>query len=320
MGATRASALAVYIQMTFLLVSLGFFLVAGDGRFAPGPEKESLNFLLRAWILPPVSDWPVFAAIGLAAGGIGYCLSAAYRLADAATIAPFEYIGLPLAIFWGWAIFGEWPDPVVWLGCALIVGTTGLEAACFVNPTDPEALPTHEAYCIPVMYLNDAQARTIPEDYGVSIQMVLLKPRSTGDVKLASANPDDMPLVNPNFLSDERDMDEMVKGLRYFRETMNQSPLADRIAEGMAPTDYSDAALRDHCRRVVKTNFHPAGTAKMGADGDPMAVLDARMRVRGVEGLRVCDMSAVPDIPAGNTNAPAMVLGDRCAEMVLGRL
>ena len=58
----------------------------------------------------------------------------------------------------------------------------------------------------------------------------------------------------------------------------------------------------------------------MGADGDPMAVLDARMRVRGVEGLRVCDMSAVPDIPAGNTNAPAMVLGDRCAEMVLGRL
>ena len=161
---------------------------------------------------------------------------------------------------------------------------------------------------------------TIPEDYGVSIQMVLLKPRSTGDVKLASANPEDMPLVNPNFLSDERDMDEMVKGLRYFRETMNQSPLADRIAEVVAPTDYSDAALRDHCRRVVKTNFHPAGTAKMGADGDPMAVLDARMRVRGVEGLRVCDMSAVPDIPAGNTNAPAMVLGDRCAEMVLGRL
>ena len=200
------------------------------------------------------------------------------------------------------------------------ITTTGLEAACFVNPTDPEALPTHEAYCIPVMYLNDAQARTIPEDYGVSIQMVLLKPQSTGDVKLASANPDDMPLVNPNFLSDERDMDEMVKGLRYFRETMNQSPLADRIAEVVAPTDYSDAALRDHCRRVVKTNFHPAGTAKMGADGDPMAVLDARMRVRGVEGLRVCDMSAVPDIPAGNTNAPAMVLGDRCAEMVLGRL
>ena len=201
-----------------------------------------------------------------------------------------------------------------------LITTTGLEAACFVNPTDPEALPTHEAYCIPVMYLNAEQAKTIPEDYGVSIQMVLLKPHSRGDVRLASGNPGDMPLVNPNFLSDSRDMDEMIKGLRYFRETLNQKPLADRINAVVSPTEYSDAALAEHCRQVVKTNFHPAGTAKMGADGDPMAVLDARMRVRGIEGLRVCDMSAVPDIPAGNTNAPAMVLGDRCADMVLGRI
>ncbi|MFZ5965306.1 DMT family transporter [Thalassococcus sp. BH17M4-6] len=119
---TRASALAIYIQGTFLLVSVGFYLIAGDGRLSPGPQNESLHFLLRAWIVPPRADWPVFAAIGLAAGGIGYCLSAAYRMADAATIAPFEYIGLPLAIFWGWAIFGEWPAPTVWLGCALIVG------------------------------------------------------------------------------------------------------------------------------------------------------------------------------------------------------
>lgn len=200
------------------------------------------------------------------------------------------------------------------------ITTTGLEAACFVNPTDPEALPTHEAYCIPVMYLNDEQARTIPEDYGVSIQMVLLKPRSRGDVRLASADPAAMPMVNPNFLSDPHDMQEMITGLRYFRRTMDQPPLARRIAEVVAPTDYSDAALTAHCRKVVKTNFHPSGTAKMGAEGDRMAVLDARMRVRGVSGLRVCDMSAVPEIPAGNTNAPAMVLGDRCADMVLGVL
>ncbi|MCP4305528.1 MAG: GMC family oxidoreductase, partial [bacterium] len=63
---------------------------------------------------------------------------------------------------------------------------------------------------------------------------------------------------------------------------------------------------------------HPASSARMGADGDPMAVLDARMRVRGVSGLRVCDMSAVPNINAGNTNALAMVLGDRCADLVMG--
>ncbi|WP_417248330.1 GMC family oxidoreductase [Celeribacter sp.] len=200
------------------------------------------------------------------------------------------------------------------------ITTTGLEAACFVNPSDPDALPTHEAYCIPVMYLNEEQLKTIKEDYGVSIQMVLLKPHSKGEVRLASANPDEMPLVDPRFLDDPRDMAEMIKGLRYFRETMETEPLASKVAEVVAPLDMSDEGLAAHCRKVVKTNFHPSGTAKMGADGDRTAVLDARMRVRGVEGLRVCDMSAVPDIPAGNTNAPAMMLGDRCAEMILGNL
>ncbi len=198
--------------------------------------------------------------------------------------------------------------------------TTGLEAACFVNPIEPEAPPTHEAYCIPVLYLDDEKLREIGDGYGVSIQMVLLQPHSVGGVRLASANPDDRPLVSPNFLKDERDMEAMRIGLRYFKRTMETKPLADRVSEIVAPLDFSDDGLTEHCRKVVKTNFHPAGTAKMGADGDAMAVLDARMRVRGVEGLRVCDMSAVPDIPAGNTNAPAMMLGDRCADLVMGTL
>jgi choline dehydrogenase-like flavoprotein len=68
---------------------------------------------------------------------------------------------------------------------------------------------------------------------------------------------------------------------------------------------------------MVKTNYHPAGTARMGPDGDPMAVLDAAMRVRGVDNLRVADMSACPNINSGNTAAPAMMLGDRCAEFIL---
>ena len=76
--------------------------------------------------------------------------------------------------------------------------------------------------------------------------------------------------------------------------------------------------MAEHCRRFVKTNYHPASTARMGADGDPMAVLDARLRVRGIDHLRVSDMSAVPNINAGNTTAPAMMLGDRCADFILG--
>ena len=67
---------------------------------------------------------------------------------------------------------------------------------------------------------------------------------------------------------------------------------------------------------MVKTNFHPSGTCRMGRAADPMAVLDPKLRVRGVEGLRICDLSAMPDINAGNTNAPALMLGDRCAGFV----
>jgi S-adenosylmethionine uptake transporter len=123
LGATTpASALAVYIQGTFLIVSTCFFLAVGDGRYADGLENEALVFLLRAWVLPTGSDVWVFLGLGLCSGAIGYCLSAAYRLADAAVIAPYEYIGLPLAIFWGWFVFGEWPVPATWAGCALIVG------------------------------------------------------------------------------------------------------------------------------------------------------------------------------------------------------
>jgi choline dehydrogenase-like flavoprotein len=202
------------------------------------------------------------------------------------------------------------------------ITTTGLEAACFVNPTDPGAPPTHEAYCIPVLYLPPEMLGPEGDGYGTSIQIVLLQPHSRGEVKLGSANPDDMPLVSPNFLKDPRDLETMITGLRFFRQTLETKPIADRIEKIIAPDpdDFSDETLATHCKKMVKTNYHPVGTAKMGADGDEMAVLDARMRVRGIAGLRVCDMSAVPQIPAGNTNAPAMMLGDRCADLVLGRL
>jgi S-adenosylmethionine uptake transporter len=118
----KASAMAVYIQGMFIIVSLGFYLVAGDGRFAAATDDPSLQFLLRAWVWPAPSDVAVIGGLGLCAGIIGYCLSAAYRVASAATIAPYEYVGLPLAFFWGYVIFDEWPNAATFAGCALIVG------------------------------------------------------------------------------------------------------------------------------------------------------------------------------------------------------
>ncbi|MHA6326067.1 DMT family transporter [Roseivivax sp. CAU 1753] len=116
-----ASALAVYIQSMFVTVSVLFYLVAGDGRFAQGQSNGSLVFLLRAWTWPYAADWPVFLGLGVTSGFVGYCMSAAYRLANASVIAPFEYLGLPLAILWGWLVFGEWPAAMTWAGSGLIV-------------------------------------------------------------------------------------------------------------------------------------------------------------------------------------------------------
>ncbi|MEL6620713.1 MAG: DMT family transporter [Pseudomonadota bacterium] len=119
---SKASAMAVYIQATFILVSILFYVFAGDGRYAEGSDNASVIFLLRAWVWPPVNDLWVFVGMGLNAAIIGYALSQAYRLADAATVAPFEYVGLPLAVFWGFVVFGDLPVWEVWSGIALILG------------------------------------------------------------------------------------------------------------------------------------------------------------------------------------------------------
>lgn len=199
------------------------------------------------------------------------------------------------------------------------ITSAGLEAGAFVNPQDREAAPTIQAFCVPIVYLDRDTRNSIKDTYGLTITTVVVKPKSRGYVRLRSGNPDDMPLVSPHLLKEEDDMRTMVAGQKFFLEAFRTEPLASRIKQVALPANGNtdDAALRLHCKRMVKTNYHPAGTCKMGADGDPLAVLDARMRVRGVAGLRVCDMSAVPNINAGNTNAPAMMLGDRCADFIM---
>lgn len=200
------------------------------------------------------------------------------------------------------------------------VTSAGFEAGAFVNPIDRGAPPSIQAFCVPIVYLDRDLRQTFKDTFGVTITTVLVKPRSRGYVALRSADPDDMPLVSPHLLHDPEDMQVMVAGQRFFREVLTSGPLGKRVEKVIAPEgpDLSDEVMAAHCRRFVKTNYHPASTARMGADGDHMAVLDARLRVRGVENLRVCDMSAVPNINAGNTNAPAMMLGDRCADFILG--
>ena len=200
--------------------------------------------------------------------------------------------------------------------------SAGVEAGAFVNPADRDAPPTIQAFCVPIVYLDRDTLGLVQDGYGLTITTVVIKPRSRGYVRLRSANPADMPLVSPHLLKDPADAKAMIDGQRFFLRAFQTRPLADRVQRVSIPdpNDLSDDAILAHCRRFVKTNYHPAGTCRMGPAGDPLAVLDSRLRVRGVEGLRVCDLSAMPNINAGNTTAPALMMGSRCAEFALGRM
>jgi len=116
-----AVTMGFYTQMTFLTFSAGFGLLVGDGRFDPGGDSAA-SFLLREWIWPQAADWPFFllAGFGTAVGGL--LIAQAYRICEAALVAPLEYSAMPMAILWGVVIFGEWPDFVAWSGIALILG------------------------------------------------------------------------------------------------------------------------------------------------------------------------------------------------------
>jgi drug/metabolite transporter (DMT)-like permease len=119
----RASTMAFYVQVTFVVVCALSGAVAGDGRFAVGIDSPALQFLLRAWTTPTQVDGWVMIGVGVLSAFGAYLISQGYRLAEATTAAPFEYIVLPMAIMWGVVVFDDWPDPIALLGIALIIGS-----------------------------------------------------------------------------------------------------------------------------------------------------------------------------------------------------
>ncbi len=120
-GTESAATMAVYIQLTFIAVCVLIGLLVGDGRFGEQADP-SLRFLLRAWEWPVVADYWIFAVLGFGVGVAGFLISQAYRVAEAAFVAPFEYLAMPLAVLWGYVVFAEVPDRLTLVGAALILG------------------------------------------------------------------------------------------------------------------------------------------------------------------------------------------------------
>ena len=147
-----------------------------------------------------------------------------------------------------------------------------------------------------------------------------MRPESAGELLLKSANPNDHPDIHPNYLATQLDQETIVEGIRIARRICRQSPVADAITEEHAPgtaiADDDYEGLLNWARDTATTIYHPTGTCKMGPDRDKKAVVDARLRVKGVTNLRVADCSIMPQIVSGNTNAPAIMIGERASDMI----
>jgi choline dehydrogenase-like flavoprotein len=153
----------------------------------------------------------------------------------------------------------------------------------------------------------------------ITISVCNLRPTSQGSIHLASTRAEDAPLIQPNYLSTPEDEQVAIDSLRLVRRIVAQSPL-----QRFAPQEHrpgleaqSDADLLAAARSLGTTIFHPVGTAKMGLKTDPMAVVDAQLRVHNITGLRIADASIMPSITSGNTNSPTMMIAEKAARMIL---
>lgn len=194
-----------------------------------------------------------------------------------------------------------------------------LEAGGFIRSRPELDRPDLQIQFIPGAMVNHGQKGMQPFD-GFSIDMIALHPESRGEVTLRSVDPFDAPMIHPNHLATPGDLATLRAAVRIARRIGEQPALAPwRIAEDEPGPDIADDdALDEWLRGHAATIFHPVGTCRMGASGDPHAVVDAALRVRGVAGLRVADASVMPTIVSGNTNAATMMIGAKAAAIILG--
>ena len=170
------------------------------------------------------------------------------------------------------------------------------------------------------MALADDHGRKRHRGTGFTCHVCLLRPKSRGNVSLGSADPLAAPVIDPNFFGNPDDLETMVAGFKTTRRLLETPALRalqkkDMFTEGVRTDDDIRAVLRAR----VDTVYHPVGTAKMGVN-DPMAVVDPKLRVYGLEGLRVVDASVMPTLIGGNTNAPTIMIGEKAADMIKGEM
>jgi choline dehydrogenase len=187
------------------------------------------------------------------------------------------------------------------------------EAGGFVRVGADAPAPDVQFHFVPLQIADEGMSD--PDAHGLLVTPCLLTPHSRGNVRLGSKDPSAKPIVHHSFYTAGDDMERMVAGMRTMLDVCAQPALAPYCAAPYnTPAGDSDEALREHIERTTFSIYHPVGTCRMGTDAD--AVVDAELRVNGVEGLRVVDASVMPAVPRGNTNAPTIALAERAADLI----
>ncbi len=191
------------------------------------------------------------------------------------------------------------------------------EAGGFAKSRPDVDVPDLQFHFVPALLEDHGRAKV--KAHGFSCHVCVLRPESRGSVRLNGPDAATAPRIDPAFLEDDRDVQVLLNGFKLMRRILESGPLArhggrDRHTAGVQ----DDAALIDIIRNRADTVYHPVGTARMGSDDD--AAVDPQLRVRGVEGLYIADASVMPKLVSGNTNAPTIMIGERCADFVATHL
>ncbi|WP_261819477.1 GMC family oxidoreductase [Nocardioides sp. OK12] len=197
------------------------------------------------------------------------------------------------------------------------------EAVAFLQTSQATGgIPDLQLHLLPWAYVSPNQDAPVRHDVdqrpALTVLSTLIYPRSRGTLRLASADPAAAPLIDPQYLADPADLDLLVEGSEITREIFANKAFRGAVKGEIHPGSHlRGSELRQEILNRATSVYHGVGTCRMGVD--ELAVVDPELKVRGVEGLRVCDASIMPSITGGNTNAPAIMIGERGADLVLGR-